>query len=155
MVRPITIQNTKATFEAMKIMELGVVSLAVRQDPTPFLARMAEANEKIRSQVKTMDVLSLVETNHVFHMNFAYCSYNEYLIRAVTEIRSEAKRLSYLSYANEVDPDRSLQIHYESVIREHEEIITLLRDRNETILKETVGNHIRAFQKRIILYMTS
>jgi len=108
-VRPITLQNTKATFEAMKIME-----------------QMTAANEEVKSAVKTMDVLSLVKTNHVFHMHFAQCSYNEYLIRAVTEIRSEAKRLSFLSYANEIDPDRSLQIHYQSVITEHEKIITYL-----------------------------
>ncbi|MGD9183016.1 MAG: GntR family transcriptional regulator, partial [Desulfobacterales bacterium] len=31
-VRPITLQNTKAVFEGMKILELGVVSLAIRQD---------------------------------------------------------------------------------------------------------------------------
>jgi DNA-binding GntR family transcriptional regulator len=88
-------------------------------------------------------------------MHFAQCSYNEYLIRAVTEIRSEAKRLSFLSYANEIDPDRSLQIHYESVIREHEEIITYLRKRDEAGLKETIDEHIRTFKQRIILYMTS
>ena len=154
-VRPITLQNTKATFEAMTILELGVASLAVRQDPTRFLTQMTAANEEVKSAVKTMDVLSLVKTNHVFHMHFAQCSYNEYLIRAVTEIRSEAKRLSYLSYANEIDPDRSLQIHYESVIREHEEIITYLRKRDEAGLKETIDEHIRTFKQRIILYMTS
>ena len=65
-VRPITIQNTKATFEAMRILELGVASLAVRQDPTRFLEQMTEANAKVRSAVETMDVLRLVETNHVF-----------------------------------------------------------------------------------------
>ena len=154
-VRPITLQNTKATFEAMKIMELGVASLAVRQDPTRFLTQMTAANEEVKSAVKTMDVLSLVKTNHVFHMHFAQCSYNEYLIRAVTEVRSEAKRLSYLSYANEIDPDRSLQIHYQSVITEHEKIITYLRKRDEARLKETLSEHIWTFKQRIILYMTS
>jgi DNA-binding GntR family transcriptional regulator len=88
-------------------------------------------------------------------MYFADCSRNEYLVRAVNEVRSEAKRLSYLSYANEIDPDRSLQIHYESVIREHDEMIKYLLERNETKLKQTIEKHIRTFQQRIILYMTS
>jgi DNA-binding GntR family transcriptional regulator len=154
-VRPITLQNTKAVFEGMKILELGVVSLAVRQDSTPFLSKMAKANEAVEAAVKSMDVFGLVEANHAFHMYFVKCSYNEYLIRAVNEVRSEAKRLSYLSYSDEIDPDRSLQIHYESVIREHEEIITYLGEKKETRLNETIKEHIRTFQQRIILYMTS
>jgi DNA-binding GntR family transcriptional regulator len=73
----------------------------------------------------------------------------------VNEVRSEAKRLSYLSYSDEIDPDRSLQIHYESVIREHEKIITYLGEKKEARLNETIKEHIRTFQQRIILYMTS
>ena len=154
-VRSITLQNTKAVFEGMKILELGVVSLAVRQDSTPFLSKMAKANKAVKAAMKSMDVFALVEANHAFHMHFAQCCYNEYLIRAVNEVRSEAKRLSYLSYSDEIDPDRSLQIHYESVIREHEEIITYLGEKKEARLNETIKEHIRTFQQRIILYMTS
>lgn len=154
-VRPITLQNTKAVFEGMKILELGVASLAVRQDATNLRSQMEASNEKVKSAVKSMDVFGLVEANHDFHMYFADCSHNEYLVRAVNEVRSEAKRLSYLSYANEIDPERSIQIHYESVIREHDEIITYLGERNEARLKETIEKHIRTFQQRIILYMTS
>ncbi len=154
-VRPITLQNTKAVFEGMKILELGVASLAVRQDATNLRSKMEASNEKVKLAVKSMDVFGLVEANHDFHMYFADCSHNEYLVRAVNEVRSEAKRLSYLSYANEIDPERSLQIHYESVIREHDEIITYLGERNEARLKETIEKHIRTFQQRIILYMTS
>lgn len=154
-VRPITLQNTKAVFEGMKILELGVASLAVRQDATILRSQMEASNEKVKSAVKSMDVFGLVEANHDFHMYFADCSHNEYLVRAVNEVRSEAKRLSYLSYANEIDPERSIQIHYESVIREHDEIITYLGESNEVRLKETIEKHIRTFQQRIILYMTS
>ena len=154
-VRPITLQNTKAVFEGMKILELAVAGLAVRQDATNLRSKMEASNEKVKSAVKSMDVFGLVEANHDFHMYFADCSHNEYLVRAVNEVRSEAKRLSYLSYANEIDPERSIQIHYESVIREHDEIITYLGESNEVRLKETIEKHIRTFQQRIILYMTS
>jgi DNA-binding GntR family transcriptional regulator len=154
-VRPITLQNTKAVFEGMKILELAVAGLAVRQDSTTILQQMETASEAVKAAVASMDVFGIVEANHAFHMYFADCSHNEYLVRAVNEVRSEAKRLSYLSYANEIDPDRSLQIHYESVIREHDEIIKYLVERNEPKLKQTIEKHIRTFKQRIILYMTS
>jgi len=154
-VRPITLQNIKATFEMMKILETGVVGLAVRQNVTPFLPKIEKANAAVKSAIKINNPLCLVEANHDFHQYYARCSYNEYLEREIDQIRSEAKRLSYLSYANEVDPGMSLCDHYNSVIQEHELIITCLKDKNEELLKETVLNHIKAFQNRIILFISS
>lgn len=154
-VRPITLQNIKATFEMMKILETGVASLAVRQKVTPFLIKMEKAGAAVKSAIKDGNPLNLVEANHDFHQYYAQCSHNEYLIRGINQIRSEAKRLSYLSYVNEVDPGISLSNHYDSVIREHEMIVNYLRKKNEALLKETVLGHINAFQKRIILFMSS
>jgi GntR family transcriptional regulator, rspAB operon transcriptional repressor len=154
-VRPITLQNIRATFEMMRILESGVVSLAVRQNVDPFLIKMEKAGAAVRSAIKDGNPLVLVEANHEFHQYYAQCSHNEYLIRGINRIRNEAKRLSYLSYVNEVDPGISLSSHYDSVIREHEKIVNCLRKKNEGLLKETVLEHINAFQKRIILFMSS
>lgn len=154
-VRPITLQNIKATFEMMKILETGVVSLAVRQNVTPLLAKMEKAGAAVKTAIKAGNPLDLVAANHDFHQYYARCSHNEHLVRGINQIRSEAKRLSYLSYANEVDPGISLSDHYKSVIREHDAMINYLRDKNEALLKETVLAHIKAFQRRIILFMSS
>lgn len=154
-VRPITLQNIKALFEMMKILETGVVSLAVRQNVAPFLTQMEKANVAVKTAIMDGNTLSLVEVNHDFHRYYAQCSRNEYLVRGINQIRSEAKRLSYLSYVNEVGSEVSLSDHFDSVIQEHEKIIGFLRDKNEKRLKETVLEHIKAFQNRIILYMSS
>ena len=155
MVPSITLQNTKATFEMMKILETGAANLAVRQDATPFLPNLKKASEDVKAAIKTMDVPRIVKANHEFHLHFAQCSHNEYLVRWINEIRSEAKRLSYLSYSNEIDPSKSLRAHYDSVIQEHKEIITYLKERNESKLKRTIIEHIESFQRRIIIYMSS
>jgi DNA-binding GntR family transcriptional regulator len=154
-VRPLTLQNIKATFEMMKILEIGVVGLAVRQNIDPYLLKMETAGAAVKSAIKTFNLLDLVEANHDFHQYYARCSGNEYLVRGINQIRSEAKRLSYLSYANEVGTGISLTSHYDSVIQEHAQIITCLRDKNEELLKKTILDHIKAFQKRIILFISS
>ncbi|MEW5908756.1 MAG: GntR family transcriptional regulator [Thermodesulfobacteriota bacterium] len=154
-VRPITLQNTKAAFEAMKILESGAARLALRQDITPYLPEMERTHQRVKSAIASMNILELVEANHEFHRLFAQCSFNEYLIRWINEIRNEAKRLSYLSYANEIDPENSLKTHYESVISEHEGIITKLKERDENSLINTIVAHIQAFQRRILLFMSS
>ena len=153
-VPSITLQGVKATFEAMKIMESGVASLAVRQSAGPFVPDMRAANEGVRQSVLDGDVLGMVEANHRFHIAFAKCSRNEFLIRGVREVRSAAKRLSYLSYANELDPEKSIAAHLDSVISEHMEMMRFLAERNEDSLQEAIVRHNKAFQHRIVLYMT-
>jgi GntR family transcriptional regulator, rspAB operon transcriptional repressor len=154
-VRPITLQNTKAMFESMKLIELGIVDIAVDRDCTVFLEKMKIANQAAQKAVMANDVFGLVEANHEFHMNFARCSQNEFLIRAVKDIRTEAKRLSYLSYDNVIDPDRPLEIHYESVVGEHDQIIDGLSDRDAHRVKQLMTEHILTFRERIIVFMTS
>lgn len=154
-VRPITLQNIKASFDMMRILETGAAELAIKQNLDPFLNMMEKANTAVKAAIKENKLLRLVEANHDFHQHYARCSHNEYLIRSIDQIRSESKRLSYLSYVNEIDPGISLRHHYAAVIREHDEIIDCLREKNTALLKKTVLKHINAFQRRIILFMSS
>jgi len=154
-VRPITLQKTKAMFESMKVMELGLVDIAVNKDGSTFIKKMKASNKKIEAAIAANDVFELVEANHVFHMNFARCSQNEFLIRAIQDVRSEAKRLSYLSYANIIDPKTPIKLHYASVFQEHEQIIHCLEEKNKSRLKDIIEQHILTFRQRIIVFMTS
>jgi DNA-binding GntR family transcriptional regulator len=154
-VPSITLQGTKAIFEAMKILEVGVADLVICQNTSTLLQQMTTANAEVQSATEARNILRLVETNHAFHLCFAHYSQNKYLIRSINEVMNKAKRLAYLSYANEIALERSLQQHYASVVQEHENIIECLRKRDEIELKETIIQHINTFQQRIIHYMSS
>jgi len=154
-VRPITLQSTKSMFESMKIMELGMVDIAITKDCSIFVKKMRAANKNIQRAIMACDSFDLVEANHDFHMNFARCSQNEFLIRAVGDVRSEAKRLSYLSYDNIIDPNKPLETHYKSVFQEHDQIIDSLLEKDGEKLKKLIKEHILTFRQRIIVFMTS
>ncbi|MBU1344841.1 MAG: GntR family transcriptional regulator [Proteobacteria bacterium] len=154
-VRPITLQNTKAMFESMHIFEFGVVDVAINKDCSTFIKKMNQSNEAVKKAILSNKVFNLVEANHDFHMNFAKCSQNEFLIRAVNDVRKEAKRLSFLSYNNIIDPKRPLEIHYKSVVQEHDQLIDSLCKKDETRLKQLLQEHIETFRQRIIIFMTS
>lgn len=154
-VRPITLLNTKSMFESMNLMEIGLVDIAVSKDCSHFIREMKTANEKVQRAIQANDVFDLVEANHEFHMKFAHCSQNEFLVRAVGDVRAEAKRLSYLSYNNIIDPKKPIQAHYDVVFQEHEKIIEALSKKNVTALKKLIEDHIRTFRQRIIVFMTS
>lgn len=154
-VRPITLQNTKSAFEALEVFELGAAGLAVRQDVAARLDRMEKANQDLKEAVQRMDVMKLVATNSEFHSQFARCSRNIYIVQGLQKVRCETNRLAYLSYGNEIEPCKSLQDHYASVIRQHGRIIKYIRERKETRLKETLSEHIQTFKKRVIHYLAS
>jgi DNA-binding GntR family transcriptional regulator len=153
-VRPITFQKIKSTFEMLKLLEAGVAELMVRYDLTPFIEGMEEAAEAVRAAIENKDVLSMVEANHRFHQEYAKCSFNEYLIDAVEEVRSEAKRMSYLSYSGELENGVPLIDHHQSVIRDHRGIIQLVKGKEVAKLKKVVLSHINAFHKRIVFFMS-
>ena len=154
-VRPITFQNIKSTFEMLKLLETGVADLMVRYDLTTFIEGMQAAAEAVRTAIENQDVLSMVEANHRFHQLYAKCSFNEYLIDAVEEVRSEAKRLSYLSYSGELGNGVPLTEHHQSVIRDHLGIIQMVKEKEVGKLKEVVLEHINAFQKRIVFFVSA
>jgi GntR family transcriptional regulator, rspAB operon transcriptional repressor len=154
-VPAITLQGTKALFEAMKILEVGIAGLAIGQNNSSLLESMESENDQVRLAIKNGDLYALGEANHAFHSDFARCSKNEYLIRAVNEVRNQSKRLSYLSFSHEIPSEKSLHIHYQSVVEEHEKIILSLKKKDDLKLKETLLQHIDSFQNRIISYMIS
>jgi DNA-binding GntR family transcriptional regulator len=155
LVRPITLQSIKSAFAALKILELGVASLAVRQDAADYTKRMAEANLVVKRAIDDKDTLLLVESNKLFHQYLAQCSRNDYLIHALHKVRCETNRLAYLSFGHEIDPFRSLQDHYNSVVIQHDQIIRSIENRQEKELKDLISEHIEAFQSRIVWYMSA
>lgn len=154
-VRPLTIQNTRAAFSALRIMEQGAAELALKQDNTPILPLMRQANDEVASAIKQSDVIALVEANSRFHAHFSRCSRNDYLINALGQVRCETNRLAYLSFGNQIDPLRTLGEHYKSVVAQHRKIIECLQDHNEDCLMTTLQEHSRIFQNRIIMYIAS
>ncbi len=152
-VRPLTLQNTKAAFAALQVLECGVADLAVRQDAGVFIKQMQQVNQEVKQAVKSMDIYRLVEANSRFHDTYARCCHNPYLVQALQKVRCETNRLAYLSYGNQIDPRRSLKDHYASVIDQHERIIQALVARDHAALKKVIVEHIEIFKGRIVQYL--
>ncbi len=152
-VRPLTLPNTKATFAAQQIMELGVAGLAVRQDSALLLDDMRTANMQVTDAVADMEIYRRVQANSAFHDAYARYFDNIYLVQSLQKVRCETNRLAHLSFGNEIAPNRTLQEHYVSVIAQHNVIIDAIRSMDEQALKAIVMNHIQIFKKRLIHYL--
>jgi DNA-binding GntR family transcriptional regulator len=152
-VKPVTLQSTKSTFETLLILENGVVDLAMKRNLEPYLEPMVQANIEIEEAAELFDVLKMVEKNHLFHERYAACSENEYLIHGLIAVRCEARRLAFLSYGESIDDQKSLKKHYKNVISEHNEMIKYLGNKDADSLKKVIKNHIQAFKGRVINYL--
>jgi len=154
-VKQLTLQSTRAVFTALKVLELGIADIVVQQRTDQQLEALKQANQQVTEAVAKQDILKLVEANHNFHMVYAACADNEYLTKALNEVRAEGDRLAYLSYHNRIDPLTTLARHYESVINQHDGIIKAMEQRNVDQLQQMVNKHIMIFRDRIIAYMTA
>lgn len=154
-VRPITLQNTKAMFESMLVFERGAATISVKKDCCLAIQKMKADNITIKEAVQDGNSISMVEANHLFHLHFAEASQNDFMIRAIQDVRNEAKRLSFLSYNTVINTPLVLAKHYTNVIREHEQIIAFLEAKDLVPLKELLQAHIESFRNRIIQFMLS
>ncbi len=152
-VKPITLQGTKSTFETLLILEHGVADLSTKRNIEPYLESMVNANKEMEEAANDFDLLTLVEKNHLFHEKYTECSGNEYLIHGLIAVRCEARRLAFLSYGERIEDQKALKKHYNTVIREHKEIIMYLSVKDCDALKKVITNHINAFKDRVVNYL--
>ena len=152
-VRPLTLQNTRAAFTALHILEMGVAALAVRPRTTLLLGERRHAHQRVGGAGSGVNNYQLVEANRAFHGAYARFSEKTYLVPGPAKMRWGTNPTAYLSFGNEIDPGRTLQEHYASVIDQHNQIIAAMRSRSEDALKAVIMDHIEIFKKRIIHYL--
>ena len=142
-------------FEACRTIEQGAASIAITKHNEDILPLLEKYHLIVKDAIDKRDLLLLVKANHNFHISFGRCTQNEYIVRAINDVRNNLNRLAYLSYGGVVDLSGDLQKHYESVCFEHEKIIEFLSQKKLNPLLEVIETHINSFQQRIIDYLTS
>ncbi|MBN1830212.1 MAG: GntR family transcriptional regulator [Deltaproteobacteria bacterium] len=152
-VRPITLQDTKAVFEALRIIELGIAELVVKSDLQAVMPLMEQANREVEQAVTEGNVVGLVDANYQFHLAFYDASSNRFLLQALRHVRVETRRLAFLSFSREIDSARTLRDHYQSVIDDHWEMVAALKEKNEDLLKAVITRHIETFRRRMMMYL--
>lgn len=152
-VKPVTLYSTKAVFETLSILEKGVADLAMDKNIDEQLKKMERANHQLEIAAEAHDTVALVRENYKFHMAFAECSHNEYLVYGINAVQCESRRLAYLSFANVIKHQKSLAEHYKTVFKEHLEMIDCLVSHDTDQLKKIIDQHVGTFKGRIVNYL--
>ncbi len=154
-VRPITLQNTKALFTALELLEQAVGKIIFSTGPGQWLEQMEQAQEHMRQAAAAGEVQDMVLANQQFHSVFHQASNNFYMIHALKPVIVEMERLTHISFRTDLLPDQPLEVVHGLVLAEHDRILQCLRSQDQAGLLEALRDHHATFRKRIIAYLSS
>ncbi len=153
-VSQLAFQNVKPIFDALRILELGIAQLAVQQnDPEP-IELMQENNDQFKKLLDKPDFLTHFWLNHEFHICFAKCAGNDYLLRALKSVRNEVNRLTFMSFKHQNPQGDQFKLYNIDVYKEHQKIIDCVVAKDLPLLQNTIDLHIQSFQKKVFDYLT-
>jgi DNA-binding GntR family transcriptional regulator len=152
-IEPVTVEDIRALFEAMILLERDALYLAARRIPEERIHTLKEVNEALRQAMRARDYLKITLENSRFHRFLYEAVGNRFLTAYLNRLQNQAQRLAYLSYSRDMAPD-DLESHFQRVIGDHNDIIELLSARDQEGIVRKITQHIQLFRSRVIRYMS-
>ena len=152
-IKPITIEDVKSLFEAMLISERASAVLAARRVREDHIGRLHQVHGHLQKAMGKQDYLQVTLSNSDFHRIIHESIDNRFLCSSLNHLQNQAQRLAYLAYSKEMTPN-DLESHFKRVTKDHENIIALLKKRDEQGLVHKVTEHIQLFYSRIVNFMS-
>ncbi len=150
-VRSIGIDDVRMLFEAMMVFEGAAVVLAAHRIDSFQLERLSQVNLQLKAAMEKADSLAVTYLNSSLHCIIHEATQNSFLASSLNHIQNHAQRLAYLCFSNQAGANE-LADHYKLVDKDHDELIELLKERNEAELVGVVTRHIQLFHNRISNY---
>ena len=131
-VANITEKDTKDVLEVRRTLEMFAVEVACERITEEQLTELKKAAKAFESSKGSMDLIRIAETDMNFHEIIYEATHNERLVQMLNNLRENMYRyrIEYLK-----DPN-----YYDSLVREHQEILDAIEKRN----KERAGICMRA-----------
>jgi len=152
-VKPVTLDDIRALFEAMIFLERDAVFLAARRVTNERVDRLREVHAALQQAMEDRDYLQVTLENSRFHRLVYDAAENRFFTSSLNHIQNQAQRLAYLSYSRDMEPN-NLQSHFHRVIDDHTAIIELLAARDQKGIVQKITEHVQLFHSRVIRYMS-
>jgi DNA-binding GntR family transcriptional regulator len=123
----------------------------------PGLAEDLERiQEQYAEQVRQRAFLNITALNEQFHMRMNRSVGNSFFYEFAQSTHRHVRRLLVHLYTLEADATPSEQsAHFERNLREHEQIIKVIREQNRTALIKLLPSHAKATQDRFVQILLS
>jgi DNA-binding GntR family transcriptional regulator len=151
-VRQVSLEDVKALFEAVMILERPGVSLAARRIQPQDIVRLSEINTELESSMAQREFLQVTLLNSCFHRIVHEAVNNEFLTSSLRKLESQYQRLAYLCFSKDAHAN-DLKQHFAKVIADHAELIECLKKRDEAAAVEVITRHVHLFNSRVSQYL--
>lgn len=151
-VRQVSLEDIKALFEAVMILERPAVSLATRRIQLQDIGRLSKINTKLVSAMAKREFLQITLLNSRFHRIIHEAVNNGFLTSPLHNLDSQCQRLAYLCFSKEAHAN-DLKQHFAKVVADHAELIECFKKRDEAAAVEVITRHVHLFNSRISQYL--
>ncbi len=151
-VRQISLEDVKALFEAVMILERPVISLAARRIHPQDITQLSKINLKLESAMAQREFLQVTLLNSRFHRITHEAVANGFLTSPLHNLDSQYQRLAYLCFSKEAHAN-DLEHHFTRVLADHAELIECFKRQDEAAAVETITRHVHLFNSRVSQYL--
>ena len=151
-VRQVGLEDIKALFEVVMILERPGVCLAARRIQSGDITRLSEINAELESAMAQREFLQVTLLNSRFHRIIHEAVANEFLTSSLRNLDSQYQRLAYLCFSKEAHAN-DLKQHFAKVIADHTELIECFKKRDEAAAVEVITRHVHLFNSRVSQYL--
>lgn len=152
-IKPVTVEDIRALFEAMIFLERDASCLAARRITKKRIGLLKETHEALIQAMEAKDYLKVTLENSRFHRLVYEGVENRFITSYLNHLQNQAQRLAYLSYSRDMASD-DLESHFQRVLRDHVAIMELLLARDPKGLVQKITEHVQLFHSRILRYMS-
>jgi len=148
LVRDVTLSDLKDLFETLLILERSATALAARRIRPEQVGALRKINADLEEVWKKKDFLGVTLQNSRFHRAVYDAADNSFLKSYLDSLQNQSQRLAYLCFSRR-EAAIDLESHGVHSIRDHENLIAGLEQRDEGEAVRIVTDHIKLFQKRV------
>lgn len=153
-VKELSIIEVRDLSEALMGIEKFITSLAAQRITGELIKELENKEKEIEKAIERKNYWEIEDKNREFHKIIATACNNRNLFTIHENIRNEVSRLSYLAFSKDMENDMSLDLHFKKIKEQHKKIIRALKKRDHEQAGNLAWEHIKLFQKRIMIYMS-
>jgi len=146
-VTPFEIAQFPNYVAALDLIQRAVTRLAARHCQADDLAKIEQANMVYMQAIDRDDFDSMAELNKAFHMTMAQAARNPYFSSCYERLLGEGQRLLHLHF------DYIGNTSFISLGRDHEAIISAIRQHDVDAADRAAHEHTLLFQQRFLQFM--
>lgn len=154
-VAPLDLQNLRAFFEGLDVLQRAVTRLAALRRTPDALAEIEARCAAFEAGAARHDSETVNEANFHFHSAIGRAAASEYLSSAYDRCLMEGLRIGYVCFSDHTGVDERLETHLGVTMQDHRAILEAITNQKADAAEAIAGRHVELFRNRVVTALLS